>query len=149
MKKTFALLLAALFCLAPLTVCADEGFLLVANILMNEDILGEPTVMSEASETYDIRACVVWFFINESSLMLSGEDSKGRILLLGWENRDPAVLMSTLYAFCAGYENLSAACANGLTLAVRFADDADPIYVENLTAAQTLAGLMIDGASVE
>ena len=138
MKKALTLILAAILLCLPLAALADDGFLALASTMMDEDILGEPNSINAAPEEFEAENVTVMVQIEEGNLLIIGRTNENELVGCYWEGRDPAKVMSLVYAMCASYEELAARCEHGLDVIV-WASSAEDSAFFQVSDAETAA----------
>ena len=144
MKKALTLILAAVILCLPLVALADDGFLALASTLMQEDILGDPDSINAAPEDYEAENVTVMVQMADGNFLIIGRTAENELIGCYWEGRDPAKLMSLVYAMCASYEELAAHCEHGLDIIVwaSSAEDSDYFQVSDAETAAMVVSLM-------
>ena len=147
-RRGLSLLFCAIliFGMLPLTASADDGFLGLVSVLMEEDQLGDPSMiapMSDVSEGFDLNVCTAWLYMDPENcmLVLSGEDASGELMGVFWTGLDWSTIYSLSYIMVANYEFLSSHCEHGLYVSFHLADGATLSITSAEEAAQK-AGLV-------
>ncbi len=140
MKKTAALLLALVMMVLTGSALADDGFVIMLNTLVDDEVLGQPGYFNVFEDSGDDKKCTVYFNFPENQIALAGEN-EGTMYIAVWAV-DSGTVFSLLHSVCVNYGMLSEKCEYGLRIAWRLSASEGFTPTEDEEGAAKLAEIL-------